>query len=346
MKNLSDFARYALCGGATIAALSGCSAAGSSPIAPVLPQTAQNIAPPEAQHRSASANGYVYVANRTVQGTSELVVYRLSPGAARPIRRFTGGGLVDARGVAVDADGNVFVANGSAANVLEFTPGATALVRTFSKGLVYPMDVAVSNETLYVADRGNSENGYAQQIMEFSTADGSPITAIGGLGDGVSLNASIATSTTSPKGTFFAGATSIHQPPPKSDCRHGSFIVAENIFPTLWVRVPLRNNRQVSAIAFDSNGQLYASDPCTHRVDVYALKHYTWTYSHSVAAKFGNPLFLTIDGPYLAVPSAASDTKAPGFVTVVNLETNALQVIDGLTHPFSAAVGFDAAAAR
>ena len=69
-----------------------------------------------------TSEGYVYVSNRTEQGTSQLLVYRAGINATRPLRTVARG-LVDG-GLAVDPSGNVYVANGSGGNVLEFAPGA------------------------------------------------------------------------------------------------------------------------------------------------------------------------------------------------------------------------------
>jgi hypothetical protein len=129
-----------------------------------------------------TSEGYVYVSNRTEQGTSQLLVYRAGINATRPLRTVARG-LVDVGGLAVDPSGNVYVANGSAGNVLEFAPGGTSLLQTYSLGLYHPIDVAVANRTLYVADQGDAENGHLQQVLEYAPGNGTPLTDIGGLGD-------------------------------------------------------------------------------------------------------------------------------------------------------------------
>ena len=129
-----------------------------------------------------TSEGYVYVSNRTEQGTSQLLVYRAGINATRPLRTVARG-LVDVGGLAVDPSGNVYVANGSAGNVLEFAPGGTSLLQTYSLGLYHPIDVAVANRTLYVADQGDAENGHLQQVLEYAPGNGTPLMDIGGLGD-------------------------------------------------------------------------------------------------------------------------------------------------------------------
>ena len=79
-------------------------------------------------------------------------------------------------------------------NVLEYAPGGTSVVQTYSKGLVNPISVTVADNTLYVADQGNARNGYAQQVLEYPVGNGTPLIGIAGLGASSQLNEGIAVS--------------------------------------------------------------------------------------------------------------------------------------------------------
>jgi hypothetical protein len=331
------------------AVLAGCSnAASQSPFMP--PITAETGAPAthetQAKAQTTGSAAYVYVSNRAKSGASELVVYPWGGSSRTPSLKVTSG-LVDVGGVAVDASGNVYVANGSAGNVLEFAPGGTALVRTYSKGLTNPADVAVANGTLYVADRGNASNGYSQQIFEYSTSQGGkPTSAIAGIGAAPQLNAAVAVNPMASESTFFASATSAGAMPPSGGCgssgsgSSNGYTVAENLFPTLWENIPLSHNSQVSGVAFDSHGNLYASDTCANVVAVYAYKKYTWTYTGTVGGSFSAPFFLTVNDGFLAVPSASAGSES-GRVTVIDLSGSSQPVTlrSGLEHPIGASVG-------
>ena len=133
------------------------------------------------QVKSRRSDGYVYVSNRTKQGQSELLIYRAGSQNPSPIETITEG-LVDVAGVAVDSSGNVYIANGAGGNVLEFSPGGTSLVFTYSKDLVHPISVTVNDGTLYVADQGNAEDGDAQQVFEYAIGSGTPSVGIAGYG--------------------------------------------------------------------------------------------------------------------------------------------------------------------
>jgi hypothetical protein len=284
---------------------------------------------------------YVYASNRTATGSSELLVYDAGSQNPAPVRTIKKN-LSDIGGIAVDAAGNLYVANGSAGNVLEYAPGATSLVQTYSKGLADPSDVAVANGTLYVADRGNAANGYAQQVLEYPVGTTTPSLGIAGIGNPPDDNEGIAVNPTARQGTFFASASTLQMVPFAGECSGSTSSVGDDLFPTLWLNIPLSNNAQAPGLAFDAAGNLYASDPCNNDVAIYSDASETWTYTGKVQGTFDAPLFLTIDGQYLAVPSSGN-TQMPqqGYVTVIDLSgsTSTTTITNGLQHPIGAAVG-------
>lgn len=336
---------------AALTVLAGCSGmtAGASlvPSAPAArtPQTPRITQPAEPAHSqkigTSVTTRFVYVSNRTTAGSSELLVYDAGSQNPAPVRIVTKN-LSNVGGIAVDSSGNVYVANGSGGDVLEYAPGAASLVQTYSKGLADPSDVAVANGTLYVADRGNAANGYAQQVLEYPVGNATPSLGIAGIGNPPDDNEGIAINPTANKGTFFASAGTPNVVPFSGGCSGSTSTVGDDLFPTLWLNVPLSNNVQAPGLAFDAAGNLYASDPCNNDVAIYSDATETWTYTGKVQGTFNAPLFLTIDGQYLAVPSSGNtQMPQPGYVTVIDLSgnTSTITITNGLQHPIGAAVG-------
>ncbi|MGA8575764.1 MAG: hypothetical protein WB609_08820 [Candidatus Cybelea sp.] len=329
--------------GATAGLFVGCSRGPSPsfllPSGAMHQDAAQLRSPRQSAAHHRSTDGYVYVSNRTQQGASQLLVYPHGVRNSAPLRTVTQG-LVDVGGIAVDPAGNVYVANGRAGNVLEFAPGGTSVVHTYSVGLVHPITVTVAAGILYVADQGNARNGYTQQVFEYPVGNGTPSIGIAGLGTPSQLNEGIAVNPLTPA-TFYVSASSITVIPPAGPCPTGSaFTVGENIDPTLWMSISLSHNEQASGLAFDADGKLYAADPCANDIAVYSKVDYTWTYSSSVPGTFSAPLFLTVANQFLAVPSSGA-ASGSGYVTVIDLTGHAstVTITKQLQHPIGAAVG-------
>jgi NHL repeat len=338
MKLISSLAGYTLGSYAAVAILGGCSTGASQP--PFIPSNpgvySENH---RAQHHSAAASGYTYVSNLTRRGTSQLLVYSGTQNLA-PIKTITKG-LSDVQGVAVDPTGDVYVANGSGGNVLEFSPGGASLVQTYSEGLVHPAGVTVAHGTLYVTDQGDAQNGYTQQVYEYKLGHTRPLIGIAGIGDPGQLNEGIAVNPLGSRGEFYVAASTIAAVPPVRRCPpSSSYTVAEDIFPTLWLIVPLSNNRQASGLAFDSSGNLYVADVCNKDVAIYSDGG--WTYSGKVPGTFQAPLYLNISNDFLAIPSSKGATAGSrGYVTIVNVggDPSSVTITNGLEHPVGAAVG-------
>lgn len=320
--------------GLAVAVLAGCSGGDATLLPSTQPERSLATAGP--------SRGYVYVSERTAQGASKLLVYPAGVRNPSPTSVVTQG-LRNAAGVALDPSGNVYVANGGAGNVLEFSPGAASLVMTYSEDLVNPVGVTVANGTLYVADSGNASNGYLQQVLEFKIGNGEPFIGIGGIGGPSQLNEAVAVNPLARTGTFFASGSTLSNIPPQGSCLDANaYTVAENLMPTLWMLIPLSQNEQASGLAFDSKGNLYAADICNNKVQVYSQASYVWTYSGSVAGTFSGPLFLTISKQLLAVPSSGNRSTA-GYVSIIDLtgRTSTITITKGLDHPAGAAVTGD-----
>ncbi|MFY9665560.1 MAG: hypothetical protein WAL67_01230 [Candidatus Cybelea sp.] len=303
------------------------------------------LPPPQSQAqenghpRSVKTAGYIYVSNRTRHGTSQLLVYRAGSQDPSPMRTVTQD-LVDATGVAVDSSGNVYVANGAGRNVLEFSPGGASLVFTYSKGLVHPVGVTVSNDgTLYVTDQGDAEYGFVQQVFEYKIGSNMPFV-IGGYGTPPQLNEGIALDSVGSGGAFFVSASAAARIPPSGDCSNADdYPLGENELPTLWGLIPLSHTDQPSGLAFDSRGNLYVADVCLKDVSIYSDVDYTWTYTGDVPGTFSVPLFLTINADILAIPSYGANTRNAGYVSVIDLsgKTSSITITNGLQHPVGAA---------
>ena len=134
IKLFSGLTRCTLSGYAAFAILTGCGVGAlQSSYIPARSATQLESRP----MRSNASAGYVYVSNRTQQGTSELLVYPAAAQNPSPLRIVTKK-LVDATGIAVDLSGDVYVANGSGGNVVEFAWAVLLLSRRTRRGSSIP----------------------------------------------------------------------------------------------------------------------------------------------------------------------------------------------------------------
>jgi hypothetical protein len=341
VKNTSHIVARAFALGVAAELLAGCSGTQQSPLLPPAPASGPTQSTGE-PNRLGLGRGFVYVANRTNKGDSQLIVYPAGTPDATPMKTIRHG-LVDAAGVAVDPSGNVYVANGSGGNVLEFSPGGSSLVQMYSQGLADPVAVAVANGTLYVSDRGNAANGYSQQVLEYRVGQTRLLMRISGVGTPSQRNAGIAVDSLGTKNTFYLAASSTASIPPPGGCpKNSNFIFAENLLQSLWRIVSLGHNRQALGVAFDADGKLYVADVCDDDIAIYTDTDEVWTYSGTVAGTFDAPAYLTVENETLAVPSSATDSSA-GYVSLIDLtgRASALTIAKGLTHPMGAAVAPD-----
>jgi len=123
-------------------------------------------APPWATGVAVSpVNGHVFVSSYSANMIYE---YARSGTSWSTVRSFNGGGAVKrSSGITFDQSGNLYVANGGAANVLQFTPTTAgwALGKTYS-GLGQPEAVTIGPDNqLYVADYG------AGKVVKFDPAN-------------------------------------------------------------------------------------------------------------------------------------------------------------------------------
>ncbi|HEY3676352.1 MAG TPA: hypothetical protein VGK84_10220 [Candidatus Tumulicola sp.] len=126
------------------AALAGCSGSpGVTGVAPgALTQSASRTA--------AAPTGRIYSSS---YGNSTVVYYDKGTGPNNPVAGTLTGTFESPEDMAVDASGNLYVANGNAQNVLVYPAGATSPGTTLSAPDGFPDDVAVApNGTVYAAN--------------------------------------------------------------------------------------------------------------------------------------------------------------------------------------------------
>src|SRR5579863_338536 len=152
-------------------AAAGCSAAGTSAVTPVAPRA---FAPSHARPIAALGKNFVYVADAYA---NTVWIFPASSGSS-PVGSITSG-VGGPQGLAVDAAGNLYVANPDNATVTIYSGGSTTPSLTLSQDLTVPTAVAVDKKgNVWVS---NEEGGNAGSVVEFPTGKTTPTTVISGL---------------------------------------------------------------------------------------------------------------------------------------------------------------------
>jgi hypothetical protein len=313
--------------------LAGCSG-GVLPAA--LPLTLDASQPAAGAHGAVRTSKYVYVADRTRE---ELLVYPAHEASPRPIRRLGASqGIVEVGGVATDAAGDVYLANGDGGNVLEFAPGATSRVREYRRLLSHPVNVAVDAKgTLYVVDQDDDySTGATSSVVEFPKDVTVPSTLLLDPSmsyfpmRGIAVDGS---------GSVFVSTTPAQDvwPPKLSSCTlPATDQIYDYILPTLIMPITLADNAQAWGLAFDGN-ILYASDICGGAVQMYDKG--TWVRVAPMPYHFDEPVYQTVSADHLLTIPCAGKGKH-GYVAVVNLLNGEHTTITaGLRGPIGAAAG-------
>jgi streptogramin lyase len=124
---------------------------------------------PDARHN------YVYVAD-TFANT--VWIFPASPKNPNPVGSITTG-ISEPQGLAVDASGNLYVANTGNATVTIYPPGGSTPSLTLSQDLPVPAAVAVDSKgDVWVS---NEEGGYTGSLVEFPAGQTIPSTVITGV---------------------------------------------------------------------------------------------------------------------------------------------------------------------
>lgn len=321
-------ARYLAGASLLLTAICGCG--GSLTTLPAVPGEAGSEAAILAAHQSK----YIYVADRTRE---KLIVYPAFVASPKPIRELgSADGIVEIGGVATDRDGNVYVANGEGANVLEFSSGAKSLLKKYTRALNHPVNVALDRiGNLFVADQDDHyPYGVTSSIVEyykgstrvkFVTLDPSQTNEPF---HGVAIDSS---------GHPWASVSQSGDvwPPPIANCAVApDHAIFEFISPTLIRLFPLRNNVQVWGVAIRGS-VLYGADICSS-VQTYDILYGNHLgpvpYSHDV------PMYVTVSDDHLiAVPCAGSGKN--GYVYVQPDLGASVTIRSGLRGPIGAAAG-------
>jgi hypothetical protein len=272
-----------------------------------------------------AATQVVYVADRA-QG--RVLIYPAKTANPTPIGSFSKG-IVEAEGIAVAANGDLYVANGNGGNVLVYAPGGTEPVRTLTTNLHHPVNVALDAAgNVYVAEQSPSS------IVKFSAL---------GMAMAVYLlpnpNEPARGVTIDARGDIFASISGIPDVYPLAWCESVTELYEIPAGTRTVVQKFLRGNEQAFGLAIDDRGHFYASDPCLFNVAVYGLPALGVGGFWRSSGAFSAPFYLTIAKGYLSVPSPGNGLT--GFVTVISLDgmEKYQTITSGIEEPVSAVVG-------
>ena len=294
-------------------------------------------APGGSQAPAAKRSKFIYVADRAKQ---ELLVYPAHQSNPKPIRILGAAqGIVNVGGVATDRSGNVYIANGSGGNVLEFSVGGISFLKAYTGQLNHPVNVAVDDGgTVYVVNQdARYPGGATSAIVEFPHGKTYPGAIIN---DPTNTQRPLRGIAVTDDGQVFVSTSQGQDvwPPPKSSCyQPPDNVIYDFIFPTLVRPITLVANTQVWGLAMDSNGDLYASDYCNGSLQVYAGS--AWDHAGTVPYKYDVPIYQTISRDHLIIVPCGGG-RNPGYVAVRDPATGKQDEIwSGLVSPIGAAAG-------
>lgn len=152
----------------------GCSGPATQPIAPSLSQPAV-LGMTAGRPVPTATKNYIYVGDAYAQA---VWIFPAGPSNPNPVGSITTG-VSGPQGVAVDASGNLYVANPSRNDVTVYPPGSSSPSLTLSQNLTSPTAVAVDAKgNVWVSNQLGSNQG---SVVEFPPGKSSPSTVISGL---------------------------------------------------------------------------------------------------------------------------------------------------------------------
>lgn len=153
----------------------GCSGAGSTAV-PSAPQSQSSaFARGKGRPLADATHSYIYVADNYA---NTVWIFPAAGANPNPIGSITTG-ISGPQGLAIDAAGNLYVANSSDNSVTVYAPGSTAPSMTLRQGLTTPAAVAVDSKgNVWVS---NELGSYGGSVVEFPAGKTAPTTTIGNL---------------------------------------------------------------------------------------------------------------------------------------------------------------------
>lgn len=268
--------------------------------------------------RADTVGQYLYVSDRT---QNELIVYQL--GNPKPVREQR---LIKAGGVATDPQGNVYVANGTGGDVLEFAPGATHLMRTLDRGLRDPVNVAVAHDgSVYVADNAS---GTSNAVVKFAknasyvipTPEGAPAHGLAVDGNGNLFVEITGNRNSWPLSKIYCLALNeIYEYPAHAATSRRLVLTEQN-----WGLAASGNTLYFSDLCLGIIGQ--SGGPAYNGIGISA--------SHQMV-----PVYITVSGSTLVVPEAGNGDDGSVVLQQIAPAVGETVIKDGLKGPVGAAIG-------